>query len=294
MNKITGKTSLYCIIGMPAHHSLSPVIHNAMYEKLHMDSVFMAFDVSEGNLENAILGMQAYKIRAMTLTSPHKQNAMKYVDVIDKKAKELGAVNAIVPKNGKLYGYNTDEPGSVMSLKKHGIDKKAVYTIFGAGGAARAIAFGLAHEGIRNFNIINRSIANAEKLGKSLAKDFHGMKIKTYRLSSKDSFPAIKESKYVINATNITLENKVKTPVPSELLNKSMIVFDANYAPLDNRLLTDARKKGCVTITGLDLLVYNQAVAFKLFTGREPDYKTMMDAALHASGQKAHAVKTNK
>ena len=280
---ITGNTSLYCIIGMPAHHSLSPTIHNAMYKKLGMDAVFLAFDVAPEGLKSAVYGMKAYGIKGMTLTSPHKQEVMKYMDRIDPLAKELGAVNGIVIKNGKFYGYNTDEPGSIMSLERHGMDIKAGYALFGAGGAARAIAFGLAHKGVKSLYIINRTLGHAAGLKSDLQKRFPKMNIETAKLGSKKAEIAIKNSKYLLNATNITLENSKDTPVPARLLRKEMVVFDANYVPLKNKLLSDAKRKGCITINGLELLVYNQAVAFKLFTGREPDIKTMMEAANRAA-----------
>jgi shikimate dehydrogenase len=109
------------------------------------------------------------------------------------------------------------------------------------------------------------------------------MNIETAKLGSKKAEIAIKNSKYILNATNITLENSKDTPVPARLLRKDMVVFDANYVPLKNKLLSDAKRKGCITINGLELLVYNQAVAFKLFTGREPDIKTIMEAANRAA-----------
>lgn len=284
---ITGYTSLYCIIGMPAHHSLSPTIHNAMFKKLNMDAVFLAFDVSESDLKAAIAGMKAYGIKGMTLTSPHKQEVMKYIEHIDPMAKELGAVNGIVVRNGKFYGYNTDEPGSIMSLERHGMDIHSSYALFGAGGAAHAIAFGVAHKGVKSLYIINRTIEHAENLKLKLIKRFPKMDIEALKLGSTKAENAISGSKYILNATNITLENNRYTPVPSRLLKKGMVVFDANYVPLNNRLISDAKKRGCITINGLELLVYNQAVAFKLFTGREPDYKAMMDAATRAAKAKS-------
>jgi shikimate dehydrogenase len=280
---VTGNTSLYCIIGMPAHHSLSPTIHNAMYRKLGMDAVFLAFDVAPEYLEDAIHGMKAFGIKGMTLTSPHKQEVMKYMDHIDPLAKELGAVNGVVIKNGKFYGYNTDEPGAIMSLERHGMDKKGSYALFGAGGAARAIAFGLAHKGVKSLYIINRTLKHAEGLKLDLKKRFPKMAIEVAALGSAKAKNAIKESKYLLNATNITLENSKDTPVPARLLSKEKVVFDANYVPIKNRLLSDAKRNGCVTINGLELLVYNQAVAFELFTRRKSDDKIMMEAAEKAA-----------
>lgn len=277
---ITGHTSLYCIIGMPAHHSLSPTIQNAAFKKHGIDAIFTAFDVPKEQLKNAVYGQIAFGIKGIVLTSPHKQAVMKYIDKIDKMALELGAVNTIINRNGKLYGYNTDEPGAVNAIKKYGLEKNAKYSIFGAGGAARAIAFGLAHEGVKDFSIINRTATHATELVRSLKKRFGKISVRSFELGARESISALKDSAYIINATNITLENKKFSPVNKSVLKSDMVIFDANYAPLDNKLISDAKAKGCTTINGLELLVYNQAVAFKLFTGQEADYDTMMDAAL--------------
>ena len=109
------------------------------------------------------------------------------------------------------------------------------------------------------------------------------MAIEVAALGSAKAKNAIKESKYLLNATNITLENSKDTPVPARLLSKEKVVFDANYVPIKNRLLSDAKRNGCVTINGLELLVYNQAVAFELFTRRKSDDKIMMEAAEKAA-----------
>ncbi|MGC8538542.1 MAG: shikimate dehydrogenase [Candidatus Micrarchaeia archaeon] len=277
---------MYCIIGMPAHHSLSPAIQNAAFLKHGIDAVFLAFDVPKERLEGAMLGMRAYGIKGMTLTSPHKENVIKYVDVVERQALELGAVNTVVNRKDKLYGYNTDSPGFVKALKKYGIKKDAIYTVIGAGGAARALVFGIAREGVKNINIVNRTVEHAEKLKKDIEERFRGLNLSVCKLGSEDMEKAVRSSKYLINATNITLENRTATPVPKNLLNKGMIVFDANYAPLDNRLLSDAKSKHCLTINGLELLVNQGIVAFELFTGRHFDYsetyRTMMSAAMKA------------
>ncbi|MGC8571675.1 MAG: shikimate dehydrogenase [Candidatus Micrarchaeia archaeon] len=278
--EISGSTKLFCIIGMPAHHSLSPTIHNAAFKELNIDAVFTAFDVPAEMLENAIKGMKALDIKGMTLTSPHKENVMHYLDHIDKLSIELGAVNTVINKNGILYGYNTDAPGFVKTMKKYGLKKNANYVIFGAGGAARAFSFGLAHEGIKNISIINRTIDHAKELEHRLKHTFPSINVSIYKLGSEESIGIIKNSNYIINATNITLENKKYTPVKKELLKDEMIVFDANYAPLENKLLRDAKAIGCKTINGLELLVNQGLVAFKLFTNKKANYDIMMKAAL--------------
>jgi shikimate dehydrogenase len=286
---IGNKTGLYCIIGMPAHHSLSPDIQNAMFKALHMDAAFFAFDVPAEMLEAAVKGMKAYGIIGMTLTSPHKEAVMKYVDSIDNDAKKLGAVNTLVIRNGKFYGYNTDHPGFVESLKKFKSSFNVDYSIIGAGGAARACAYGVLRSKMANkITIINRTIKHAEELKAILKSDFKNADIRTLKLGTVDADKAVENSGVVVNATNITLENKRNTPVKKNSLHKGQIVFDANYVPINNKLLSDAKAKGCITINGLELLVNQGVVAFELFTGKKADYKIMKKAAMDSIRMSNH------
>ncbi|MGC8496038.1 MAG: shikimate dehydrogenase [Candidatus Micrarchaeia archaeon] len=278
---ITGnRTALYCIIGMPAHHSLSPAMHNAAFEKLGIDAVFLAFDVPKDALHRAIEGMKAYGIKGMTLTSPHKEEALRLVDRADTYSSELGAVNTIINKNGKLYGYNTDEAGFVNSLKSQHATRSSRYTIIGAGGAARACAFGLVRFlGAKDIRIINRTIIHAKELKNDLERNT-GVSAQVAKLRTQEADNMIKESDFVINATNITLENSSLTPVKKELLDEHMVVFDANYVPLENRLIKEAKARGCTTINGIELLVNQGIEAFKLFTGRNVSYDVMKNAVI--------------
>jgi len=282
LNKIAigNKTALYCIIGMPAHHSLSPAMHNAAFEKFGIDAVFLAFDVPKEKLRQAVEGMRAYGIKGMTLTSPHKEAALGLIDHADIYSSELEAVNTIINKNGKLYGYNTDEFGFVNSLKSYGADQKSNYTIIGAGGAARACAFGLARFlNAINIRIINRTIAHAKTLKNNLLARA-GLSAQIAKLGSKEADKIISESDFIINATNITLENSSATPIKKELLDGHMVIFDSNYVPLENRLIREAKEKNCITINGIELLVNQGIPAFKLFTGKNVSYNIMKNAVM--------------
>ncbi len=122
-------TKFFSIIGMPAHHSLSPAIHNAAFRHFGIDAVFLAFDVSKEKLKDAVYGMKAYGMQGMTLTSPHKEEVMKYTDSIDKFASKLGAVNTLINKGGKLFGYNTDSIGFIKSIEKFSPGRSDTYRI---------------------------------------------------------------------------------------------------------------------------------------------------------------------
>ena len=282
MINISGnKTGLYCIIGMPAHHSLSPAIQNAGFNAKSIDAVFLAFDVDAKGLENAIKGIKAYGIKGMTLTSPHKEKVIKYLDNIDHFAKMLGAVNTVVNKNNVLYGYNTDAIGFINALKSQRISLKSKnISIIGAGGAAKAFVFSLIYfANVSKINIINRTLKHANLLKQNAETHFAGKEIPIYKLYSKKAESVLAGSDIIINATNITLENDRFTPVPKRILNKNMVVFDANYSPLNNRLIKEANEVGCKTISGIELLVFQGIAAFNLFTNLKISYKIMKQAA---------------
>ncbi len=266
---------------MPAHHSLSPAIQNAGFNAKSIDAVFLAFDVDAKHLGNAIKGIKAYGIKGMTLTSPHKEKVIKYLDNIDPFAKTLGAVNTIINRNSILYGYNTDAIGFINALRSQNVNLRSkAISIIGAGGAARAFAFSLIHfADVQKINVVNRTLKHANQLKHDAENHFPGKKIYTYKLYSKEAVAILAASDIIINATNITLENNRFTPISKSILNKNMVIFDANYSPLNNRLIKEANEIGCKTISGIELLVFQGIAAFNLFTGKKISYKIMKEAA---------------
>ncbi len=277
--RISGnKTEMFCIIGMPGRHSLSPAMYNAAFAKFQMDSIFLAFDVPRENLRGAIEGMRSFGIKGIILTSPHKEKVMGLVDYVDKKANNIGAVNTIINNNNILKGYNTDSDGFYYALKNAtGLDNKK-FLIFGAGGAARAFVFELAEKAKHpEITIINRNIEHARKL-KMAAKRNAGAEIRVFPANINNMQAEMKHADIVVNATNITLENSSKTPVPKRFMRKEQVIFDANYVPLKNRFLRDAESTGCKVINGSELLLGGGISAFRLFTGRDAPVETMRNA----------------
>ena len=276
------KTEFFCIIGMPARHSLSPAIHNAAFKALGIDAVFLAFDVDRSGLKGAIESMRIFGIKGMTLTSPHKEEALKYIDRIDKTAERIGAVNTLINSNGTITGFHTDGLGFISALREHAsLDNKS-FAVIGAGGAARAFAYEL-FASVKNpkLAIINRQsgIEHAYSLASDLKKAF-GADVGVFELNGKGMEEAIARTDILINATTVTLENDTDTPIDGKLLRKGMIVFDANYVPLENKLIRDAQEAGCIAITGDALLLHQGIFAFKLFTGRNAPVDAMKDALM--------------
>jgi shikimate dehydrogenase len=268
-------TELFCIIGDPAKHSLSPAMHNAAFSKLGIDAVFLAFDVKKENLGYAMHAMKLLDMKGMTLTSPHKNAVIKYIDHVEGFAKHTGAVNTVVNKGGILYGYNTDGPGFYNAVKKVTNPCNKSYLIIGAGGAARAFIFEtLSKCKNTEITIANRTLKHATEIKKEI-KNLFDKEIIVGDFSDSFLKTAAQNSDIIASATKADLDKDDVSVLNKKFLNSEQIVFDANYVPLKPKLLRDAEDIGCKIITGDKLLLYQGAVAFELFTGKHAPEKEM-------------------
>ena len=207
--------------------------------------------------------------QGFSVTIPHKESVLSFLDDIDHTARKIGAINTIVNQNGKLIGYNTDCMAAVMGLEHYlketndTLNNKKI-SIIGAGGAARAIAFGLKEKGC-DITIFNRTIERAEKLSHDVKCKFESFE-KIHKL----------DSDILINTTSIGMfPNVDQTPVPKNILKEDMIVFDAVYNPIETRLLRDAKGKGCHTVNGLSMFINQAAEQFRLWTNIDPPIELM-------------------
>lgn len=252
---ISSTTKICCLIGNPVNHSLSPQLHNACYNYLGLDYVYLAFKVT--NLKKAIDGLKELGIKGISVTIPHKEEVIKYVDEIDEVAKDIGAVNTIISKNGKLIARNTDWLAALGALEKVTALKNKKVALIGAGGAAKAILYGLVKSGA-NVYIFNRTFNNAEELGKK-----YNIK-NIYKLSQSR---LIKDCDIVINSTSVGMYPEInRSPIPKKFLSSNQLVFDIVYSPLKTQLIRDAQSSGATTITGDRMLIY-ACFQFELFTG---------------------------
>jgi len=252
--KITASTQLCAIIGNPIGHSLSPLVHNAAFRHLGLDYVFVAFRVDR--LQEAVRGIAALGLKGISVTIPHKVEVMACLDEIEPVARRIGAVNTIVNRDGKLVGYNTDWNGAMRALQDKIELQGKTAVVLGAGGAARAIAFGLKEKGAEPV-ILNRTVSKAEELASGLTCRFGGLE-----LIDKLSFDL------VINATSVGMSPDAdRTPLNRTVL-KNVLVFDTVYNPLKTRLIREAEENGCATVTGLEMFVNQAALQFELWTGQ--------------------------
>jgi len=262
---IDAQTKLYGIIGNPVRHSLSPMIHNGAFKRMGWNAVYLAFEVK--NVEEALRGIRGLGVRGVSVTIPFKTKVVPFLDKVEGLAKKIGAVNTIVNRGGRLIGYNTDCEGALEALEEKMNLKGKRIVLLGAGGAARAIGFGLKERDCR-LTIVNRSRDRGKALSRELKCHFLLMsslvKMKKGEL----------EADVVINATSLGMYPRDReTPIPKKLLKEGMIVMDIVYEPLETKLLREAKEKGCLTIDGLEMLVRQGVAQFEIWTGTRPDLK---------------------
>jgi shikimate dehydrogenase len=277
---INGKTSICAIIGDPVEHSLSPVMHNAAFQKLGLNLVYVAFKVTKNALKEAIYGARSLGLRGLNVTMPYKSAVLKYLDEADSAAKAIGAVNTILNNQGKLIGYNTDGKGAMVALRENGISpygKKML--LVGAGGAAKAIAFQAVQE-VKELVIVNRTPEKAEQLAKLLHKKF-GKEVKCGTLSARVMKEELETSDILVNATSVGMHSyRDISPVPLDLLRPDLCVMDIIYSPMETKLVKDAKAVGAKVVLGLEMLLYQGAVAFEIWTNCLAPVDIMKEAVL--------------
>ncbi len=268
---INSNTLLYAVLGDPISHSLSPVMLNSAFSHVNYNGVYLAFRAKE--IGKAISGIRALDIKGAGITIPYKVAVMEFLDEIDDTAGKIGAVNTIINRHGKITGYNFDSTGAIKAIKeKTGINNKAV-AILGAGGAARAVGYGIITEGGR-LTILNRTKGKGEKLAADLDSEF----------CSLEDFKRVK-CDILINTTSVGMKPNVDSmPIEKEHLNKGMIVMDIVYNPLRTRLLKVAEDMGCTTIDGVSMFVFQGAGQFELWTGKKAPVDLMRKTVLKALG----------
>ncbi len=266
---IDGHTKVYGIIGRPVEHSLSPAMHNAAFRALGINAVYTAFPVAD--LKLAVAGLKGLNIGGVSVTIPFKEEIIPLLDELDPQAARMGAVNTVVNREGRLVGYNSDWLGAVAALKEKTSLKNKHFLILGAGGAARAIAFGIREEGGRvSLTDIDQGRAAA------LATEFGAEALSPEALSQ---CPAT----ILINATPVGMApQEHDIPIGPELLGRFELVMDIVYRPLETRLLKEARAKGCPIIDGLQMLIYQGAAQLELWTGKKAPIEIMAQAAYAA------------
>jgi len=269
-------TDVYGVVANPVAHSMSPAIHNASFAAVGVDAVYVPFKVAD--VVRFLRAFRGIGVKGYSVTIPHKVRAIEAMDEVDESVRNVGALNTVIDVDGRLCGFNTDLTGAVRALEdamhaqaRHGPEPGAApgreaesplkgwrVALLGAGGAARAVAFGLKSRGA-DVTIVNRTYERGRKLAADVG----------CACRPRQALGAI-DYDCLVNTTSVGMSPNVdQTPAPREALRPGAIVFDAVYNPLETRLLREAAEAGCRTVPGLAWFVNQAADQFELWTGRQ-------------------------
>lgn len=286
---INGRTQLIGLIGWPVSHSFSPTMHNAAAAAAGLDYVYVPLPVRPEDVDTAVPALPALGFRGVNVTIPHKQAVMPLLDEIDPAATAIGAVNTIVVEQGskgaggegRMVGYNTDWSGFLADLAALGVPVKGRdCLVLGAGGSARAAAYGLASAG-GQVQILARRSEQARQLVTDLTPCLRAIThegwLTSWPLVELKTAVAATTAPLIVNTTPLGMSPQVDTsPWPDALpFPAGAFVYDLVYNPRQTRLMQQAQNASCGTANGLGMLVQQGALAFQLWTGVMPDVEIM-------------------
>jgi len=273
--RIGGATRVVAVLGWPIEHSLSPVIHNAAFDAMDLDWVYVALPVAPGPIPEAVAGLVALGVAGANITMPHKEAVADAVDQLTEDAERLRAVNTIEIAAGHTVGHNTDAPGFARFLEQDaGFDASGrTALLYGAGGAARACALALARAGLTRLVVALRVPARAKELEAAL--DGLPTTVETVAFDQAGAISA----DLVVNGTPLGAHGET-LPLPA--LGPSTVAVDLLYRPTMTPLQQTAREAGGAAFGGLGLLLRQAALSFEIWTGRQPPLEVMSAAALAA------------
>ena len=290
IDKDLEKTKLTGLIGYPVEHSKSPLMHNTAFGELSLDYTYELFEVKEDEVAEAFKDLKELGVAGFNSTMPDKIKAFELADEVSPEAKLIGAANTIVNKEGKFIAYNTDGVGFVNALRDNGFDvKDKVITILGSGGAASAIIVQCALEGVKEINVLSikdKFWDKAQKLVDNIIEETH-TNINLIEMTDDTIENCINKSSLLCNATPVGMAPNEDACLikDSGLLRTDLVVVDIIYNPLETKLYKMAKVNGCKVLNGIEMLIYQGAASFELWTGekfpinivREKVYKSIKE-----------------
>lgn len=267
MVTVDGRTEIYGIMGSPVAHSLSPAMHNRAFAELAMNRIYLPFEVTK--VAAALEGFKALGVRGVSVTIPHKQAVIPFLDSIDPVAAAIGAVNTLVVGADHIHGFNTDWLGATRALAQVMELRDRRVLLLGAGGSARAIGFGLKEAGAVVV-LASRTPERGRRLAADLACEWHDLR----------EVGGIR-AEALINATSVGMAPEIEQ-LPAQGLDLSAfrVVMDIVYSPLETRLLREAAQAGCLVVNGLEMLLFQGAAQFEIWTGKEAPLAAMRNELL--------------
>jgi shikimate dehydrogenase len=266
---ISGRTRVFCVLGHPIGHSLSPAMQNAALRAMGIDGVYVAFDVAPERLADALRGLQTLGIGGVNCTIPHKESLLSLADEVSEEARFIGAANTLVLRNGRTEAHNTDAPGFLAALRAAGMSpegKQAV--VLGSGGSARAVAVALARCGAK-LTLANRTVERAQALAAELNEKLGSGTAGAVALAPEALAERLESAELLVNTTSVGMHPREAEmpPVPEAALHRNLFVYDLIYNPVETRLLRTARERGARGANGAGMLAHQGALALELWTG---------------------------
>lgn len=279
MVKINPHTKLLGLIGDPVSHSLSPKLHNYVIKKLGLNYRYLAFSVNSGDLSSATSGARALGVKGLNVTVPHKVSVVREVDELTEAGEATSAVNTLIFKeNDLLIGDNTDWLGFIDALRVNDFDPAGKHClVFGAGGAARAVVYGLARAGSKQIFVVNRTVANAEELVEELQAYSGSTELGYMGLEDFSFGKEMLDYELVVNATSVGLEDNHRSLWREKpVLNPDQLVFDLIYNPFPTQFLKVASQAGAKVVGGMEMLILQGLRSLQLWTGAELDREEIL------------------
>jgi len=271
--KITGSSQVVFILGHPLHHSLSPVMQNAAFQKAELPWVYAPLEVTAGQLRGTLAMMRALNVRGANVTVPYKEIILDDLDGVEPEARWLGSVNTLYRKGNKLQGTSTDGEGFLRSL---GLLRKKLRgstgLILGAGGAAKAVAGALARSGVKGFCVANRSVGRANRLVKTIRQRYP--RLESSGLSYRESEKFLSRCDWVVQATSVGLKKGDPSPLPLKDVKPTAFVVELIYHHETN-FLREAKRRRLGRLNGTGMLLHQGALSFERWTGKKAPLEVM-------------------
>ncbi len=276
----TDRFLLAGVMGDPVMHSRSPKLHNYWLAKYGLTGAYMPLAIAREHLRAALRALPALGFSGCNLTIPHKEAALKIVDMVDPLARRIGAVNCVVvATDGSLEGQNHDAFGYIESVREAQPGWRAdtgPIVVIGAGGGARAVLVGLIDQGAREIRLVNRTLARAEALANELSDSITA-------LSWEERERALEDAAMLINATNQGMVGEPPLDLAIDRLPVSALVSDIVYIPRETALIAAARTRGNPMVNGLGMLLHQARPAFQAWFGIMPEVTPELRAMIEAT-----------
>lgn len=282
MENITGHTALYCLLGHPVSHSVSPRMHNTAFDALGVDARYLAFDVTEESLPDAVRGLRAVGAKGWNLTMPCKTAMAGLCDELTPVARLVGAVNTVANRDGTLLGTTTDGMGWVLAARAEGFDVRGKrLVVLGAGGAGKSVLAQCAVDGAERLDVFCRRSASWDGVSAFLAQAGAetGCKAVLHDIADSDALRAcLTDADLLLNTTPVGMGDGKRLIEDETYFHAGLVVSDLIYEPRETPLLRMARGAGLPAFNGMDMLLYQGAAAFAFWTGREMPVEVVRQA----------------